>query len=145
VILIDANLLLYAIHADLPLHSRARGWLEDCLNGQRSVGLPWSVLLAVLRLSTNPRLFPHPLSIEAATEVIDGWLARSVVHVPEAGPAHWPILRLLLLESGTGGNLCSDAHLAALAIEHGYVLHSADNDFRRFRGLKTVNPLEPGL
>lgn len=140
-ILIDANLLLYAIHADLPQHGSARFWLNDCLNGQRSVGLPWGVLLAVLRLSTNPRLFPQPLTPELAVELIDGWLALPLVHIAEPGPGHWPILRRLVRQAGTAANLTSDAHLAALAIEHGYTLYSADNDFKRFEGLRHIDPL----
>jgi len=141
VILVDANLLLYAIHSGFPQHKRAKAWWEGVINGDASVGLSWGVLLAVVRLATNGRLFPHPLSAEQAMAVVDGWLEQPMVHLVEPGPGHWPILRLLLIQAGTAANLTSDAHLAALAIEHGYTLHSADHDFKRFVGLRHVDPL----
>jgi uncharacterized protein len=141
-ILLDANLLLYAVNRDLPQHKKALAWLEEVLSGEASVGLPWVVILAFLRLATNPRVFEHPLAIEAAVEYVNEWLAQPVVSPVVPGPNHWLVLRSLLAASGTGGNLTTDAHIAALAIEHGYTVYSTDYDFKRFAGLSHVNPLQ---
>lgn len=140
--LLDANLLLYAVNRDLPQHKKARAWLEKTLSGKQSVGVPWVVILAFLRLTTNPRVFEHPLAIESAAEYIDEWLAQPIVSTVVPGPKHWPILRNLLAGCGTGGNLTSDAHIAALAIEHGYTVYSTDHDFKRFAGVTHTNPLQ---
>ena len=140
-ILLDANLLIYAINEDAALHQKAKSWLESAISGPGTVGLSWNVLLAFLRLTTRPGLFRNPLSVEAALEVIACWLDQPSVTVVHAGPRHLRILRELLLPMGTGGNLTSDAHLAALAIEHGAELCSCDTDFARFPGLKWDNPL----
>lgn len=141
-ILVDANLLLYAVNADLPLHPRARAWWESVLSGTQAVGIPWVVILAFVRLSTHPRIFTRPLSIEHAMGYIDEWLAQPVASVVAPGPQHWPILRNLLRLSGAAGNLTTDAHIAALALEKGYGVFSADSDFKRFPGLNHVNPLQ---
>jgi toxin-antitoxin system PIN domain toxin len=141
VILIDVNLLIYAVDADSPHHSRARRWLEQTLSGETPVGLPWAVVLAFLRVTTRAGILRHQLSAEHAVEFIDEWLAQPYVTLIAPGDAHWPILKNLLLEAGSGGNLTSDAHLAALAIETGSALASADHDFRRFAALKLINPL----
>jgi toxin-antitoxin system PIN domain toxin len=140
-ILLDVNLLLYAVNDDLPQSPRARAWLEEVLSGSRRVGLPWVVILAFLRLTTNPRVFEHPLTIERASAYIDEWLALPVVRPVIPGHGHWMILSNLLAVSGAGGNLTTDAHLAALALEQGYTLYSTDSDFKRFSGLRHVNPL----
>lgn len=142
--LIDANLLLYAINRDAPQHERARQWLEARLSGSEPVGFAWVVLLAVLRIATSPRVFPRPLSPEAALELVQGWLAQPCSVLVNPGPAHWPLLRQLIVASGTAANLCSDAHLAALALERGATLASCDNDFRRFAGLLLLDPLAEG-
>lgn len=139
--LLDANLLLYAVNRDLPQHKKARVWLEKTLSGEQIVGVPWVVILAFLRLATNPRVFEHPLAIESATEYIDEWLAQPVVSAVVPGSNHWQILRNLLAGCGTGGNLTTDAHIAALAIEHGYAVYSTDHDFKRFAGVTHINPL----
>jgi hypothetical protein len=141
VILVDANLLIYAVNQDLPQHAVARRWLEGILSANDTVGIPWVALLAFLRICTSPRVFERPLPPEAAIAYVDGWLAQPVVKAVGPGERHWPILRSLLLQSGTAGNLTTDAHIAALALEHGYAVHSADNDFKRFPGLRHVNPL----
>jgi toxin-antitoxin system PIN domain toxin len=141
VILVDANLLIYAVNEDAPLHRRAKGWLESALSGPETVGLPWTVLLAFLRVSTRPALFREPLSAEVAFDLIADWLDQPIATIVHPGPRHLPILRGLLLPLGVGGNLTSDAHLAALAIEHGAELCSSDGDFARFPGLKWRNPL----
>ncbi|MDZ7642040.1 MAG: type II toxin-antitoxin system VapC family toxin [Desulfurivibrio sp.] len=141
-ILLDVNLLLYAVNHDLPQHEQARSWLEKALSGEESVGLPWVVILAFLRLTTNQRVFEHPQTIKEAGAYIDEWLAQPVVSAVVPGPNHWSVLRNLLAASGTGGNLTTDAHIAALAIEHGYTVYSTDHDFKRFAGLSHINPLQ---
>jgi hypothetical protein len=140
--LVDANLLLYAINRDSAHHRRARAWIERALADDEPVALAWIVLLAFLRLSTSARVFPEPLSAEQALAVVDEWLAQPAVVTIAPGPEHWRILRELLTATGIAGNLTTDAHLAALAIENGAVLHSSDADFGRFSGLRWENPLE---
>jgi uncharacterized protein len=139
---VDANTLLYAVNRASARHDTSRAWLERALSGIESIALPWIVVLAFLRLSTNPRIFPAPLGPEEAAEIVDGWLARPVVTITNPGPKHWQILKDLLREAGTAGNLTTDAHLAALAIEHEAELASFDTDFARFEGLRWVNPLD---
>jgi len=137
----DVNLLVYAANTESPMHSRSLRWLEHLLIGDEPVGIPWSVSLGFLRLITNARIFPAAFPVEAALEIVDGWMARRIVIPVTPGEQHWKIVSTLLRESGTAGNLTSDAHLAALCIERGATLHSADADFGRFRGLRWVNPL----
>jgi len=141
VILIDANLLIYAVDADSAHHRQARRWLETTLSGTTVVGLPWIVILAFLRITTRAGLLRRPLTPEAAIAYVDGWLNQPYVEAIAPGPGHWLVLRSLLRAAGTAGNLTSDAHLAAMAIERGYSVCSTDNDFRRFQGLEHVNPL----
>lgn len=139
--LIDLNVLLYATNADSPHHAAAKAWMTDALSATETVALPWPVLLGFLRLTTSPRVFARPLDIRDAIAVVDAWCARpQVVQLPP-GFDHWEILRDLLLDSGPAGNLTTDAHLAALAIEHGAELCSTDSDFARFRQLRWTNPL----
>ena len=140
-ILIDTNLWLYASLRELPHHVQAKRWLEDTINAQEPIALPWNVVLGVLRISTQARLLQNPLRPSQAMELVDGWLQQSSVDLVEPGPAHWTILCRLIGEVGAAGNLTSDAHLAALAIEHDWSLCSADSDFRRFPGLRWFNPL----
>jgi len=140
-ILLDANLLIYAVNQDAPLNRKAKRWLESALSGTETVGFSWNVLLAFLRISTRTGLFPHPLPLNAALDVVDSWLDQSSATIVHPGPRHLPILRELLRPLGTGGNLTSDGHLAALAIEHGAELCSSDSDFARFHGLKWRNPI----
>jgi toxin-antitoxin system PIN domain toxin len=140
-ILVDANLLLYAKVSDYPQHARARSWLEARLNGPNRVGMPWPSLLAFLRLITNPRLFDNPLSMEQAWAQVQEWLRLPTVWVPCPTDRHANILAPLLQVSGSSANLVPDAHLAALAIEHGLTLCSSDSDFSRFVGLRWENPL----
>jgi hypothetical protein len=141
VILLDANLLIYAMNEDAPLHRKAKAWLESTLSGSETVGLSWNVLLAFLRVSTRAALFREPLSAQLALDIIGEWLDQPAATIVHPGPRHLPILRGLLLPLGVGGNLTGDAHLAALAIEHGAELCSSDSDFARFPGLKWRNPL----
>lgn len=140
-ILVDANLLLYAVNRDLPQHEAARAWWESVLSRNAPVGMAWVVVLAFLRISTSSRIFEHPLDIKSAVAYIEEWLSVSCVVSITPGPEHWQTLQQLITYSGTGGNLTTDVHLAALAIEQGYTLYSADNDFKRFTGLIHINPL----
>lgn len=142
-ILVDANLLIYAIDADSPHHAVARPWLEEVLSSTTRVGLAWIVTLAFLRITTHSSIFRRPLTPEAAMAFVDSWFSQPFVEPVAPGPEHWSIFRRLVTATGTTGNLASDAHLAALAIEHGYTIYSADSDFKRFPGLRYVNPLVP--
>jgi toxin-antitoxin system PIN domain toxin len=141
VIVVDVNLLIYAINEDAPTHSKAKSWLEGALSGTETVGLSWTVLLAFLRLTTRAGLFQKPLTVDAAFELVDAWLQQPSVTILEPTAHHLRTLRDLVLPLGTGGNLTSDAHLAALAIEHGAELCSTDHDFARFGRLRWRNPL----
>ena len=140
-ILVDANILIYAIDRDSPHHARARRWLEETLSGDTRVGLPWIVILAVLRLTTRAGIVRRPMPPEQAVAFVDSWLRQPYVTALGPGERHWPILSSLLRASGTAGNLTSDAHVAALALEHGCTVISADNDFGRFSGVAHLNPL----
>lgn len=137
----DLNLLLYAVHKESPKHARAASWLEALLTGDEPVGLPWAVSLGFIRITTNPRVFPMPLSVEVALRLVDAWYDRRIVIAIDPGDQHWRVVRTLLTESGTAANLTSDAHLAAICIERGATLHTADADFGRFKGLRWINPL----
>jgi toxin-antitoxin system PIN domain toxin len=137
---IDLNVWLYAINSDSAHHLLARKTLQPILSGSEPVGMPWVVLLGFLRISTNPRVLPNPLSPDQAAEVVDGWLALPVVELLNPGREHWPILQDLIRETGTAANLVTDTHLAALAIENGATLVSFDTDFSRFRRLKFFHP-----
>jgi toxin-antitoxin system PIN domain toxin len=140
-ILVDANLLIYAVNGDAPLHARAKRWLEQAISGPETVALAWTVVLAFLRVTTRPGLFRTPLPAEAAFRFVEAWMAQPSVTVVEPTSRHLRIVRDLLEPLGTAGNLTSDAHLAALAIEHGAELCSFDADFARFPRLRWRNPL----
>jgi len=139
--LLDVNLLIYAVNRDAPLHRPAKAWLEETLAGPETVAFSWNVLLAFLRLTTRPGLFRNGLSVKAAFEVIQSWLDQPAAAIVHPGGRHLRILQDLLSPLGTGGNLTSDAHLAALAVEHGAELCSCDADFARFAGLRWRDPL----
>lgn len=140
-ILVDANLLIYAVDADSPHHVAAREWLERVLSTTQWVGLPWVALLAFVRITTRSGIMRDSLPTERAVGFIDEWLQQPCVTLVGPGESHWAVLRNLLLSEGTAGNLTSDAHLAALAIEHGCEVASTDHDFNRFSGVTVVNPL----
>ena len=142
-ILIDANILIYASLNKFSQHEPAREWLDTQLNGVTRVGLPWVTLVAFLRIATNPRSFRRPVPMRAACEQVSQWLAREPVWIPEPTERHGEALTELLALPGMYGNLVTDAHLAALAIEHGLTLCSTDGDFARFPKLQWVNPLAP--
>jgi len=139
--LIDLNLLLYAVNSDSVLHRQAKTWLEEVLSGDEPIAIPWVVLLGFLRIATNSHIFPNPLEVTQALGIVDGWLAQPNVQLLSPKMRHWLILRSLLIETGTAGNLTTDAHLAALAIENGAELCSTDRDFFRFSRLKWTNPI----
>jgi uncharacterized protein len=137
---VDANVLLYAVNEDAEHHETARGWLDGALGGEETVGFAWIVLLAFLRLSTRSGLFPRPLTLEEACGVGEHWLSRPPAVVLNPTERHLAVLRGLLSQSGVGGNLVSDAHLASLAVEHGAEVVSYDTDFARFEGLRWHTP-----
>jgi uncharacterized protein len=140
VILVDANVLIYAIDADSPHHRASRRWLESTLSGTTPVGLAWVVVLAFLRITSRAGLLKKPLSVESALAHVDSWLRQPYVQAVDPGPGHWPILRRILSTTGLAGNLCSDAHLAAMAIERGAAVCTTDHDFARFPGIEVVDP-----
>ena len=135
------NILIYAANADAPRHVLARRWLEHALGGTEAVAFAWVVLLAFLRLTTKAGVFVRPLSIEEAFGSIDSWLAQPTAIIVQPTDRHAAILRGLVSHLGIGGNITTDAHLAALAIEHGADLCSCDSDFGRFPGLRWRDPL----
>ncbi len=140
-ILVDANLLIYAFARDLPQHAAARSWLDERLNASDRVGLPWESLVAFVRLVTNPRVFERPVAVDVAWRQVEEWLELGPVWIPQPTAQHRVLLGRLLAETGGRANLVPDAHLAALAIGHGLQLCSTDRDFARFRGLRWMNPL----
>ncbi len=139
--LVDANLLLYAVDSGSPFNDRAAAWLEGVLNGERRVGLPWQTVGAFLRISTHPRVATNPLSSRDAWGFVADWLAADPVWIPPASERTAAVLGRLVVDLDITGNLVADAQLAALAIEHGLVVCSADTDFARFPGLRWENPL----
>jgi uncharacterized protein len=139
--LLDVNLLLYAIDEESPRFEPAARWTEGIFAGRETVALAWSVLLAFVRLTTRPQIVRSPLSVDEALDVVDGWLERPNVVVVHPTDRHAAILRELLRPLGSAGNLTTDAHLAALAIEHGAELCSSDADFSRFPGVRWRDPL----
>lgn len=139
--IVDVNVLLYSVNEDAENHEPVRSWLEDALDGDETVGLPWIVLLGFVRIATNPRVFPAPLPVDEALDRVEQWLDAHVVTVVTEKTDHWPALRGLLDYTGTAGNLTTDAHLAACAITHDATLVSCDGDFARFEGLRWKNPL----
>ena len=134
----DVNVLLYAVNRDSPQHDDARAWLEASFSRPQGVGFAWAALLGFLRLSTRNGIYAQPLSVEVALSVVDAWLTHPRARVLEPTERHAGILGRLLLGAGIGGNLVSDAHLAALAIEHGAELGTFDSDFGRFAGLHWI-------
>jgi toxin-antitoxin system PIN domain toxin len=141
VILVDANILIYAYDEASPQHAAALNWLDKQLNGSARVGLPWPNLLAFLRIVTNPRAMKNPVAIDQAWRQVADWLACELVWIPQPTERHADILGDLLAQSSVSGNLTSDAHIATLAIEHGLTLCSADGDFSRFASVRWLNPL----
>jgi toxin-antitoxin system PIN domain toxin len=139
--LVDLNLLLYAVNSDSPRHAAAKEWVEETIGDVETVAIPWVVILGFLRLSTSRHVFARPLRPEEAVRVVESWLGRPNVVALSPGRDHWRVMKALVMRSGTAGNLTTDAHLAALAIEHGCQLCSTDADFGRFPQLDWINPL----
>ncbi len=138
--LVDLNVLLYAVNRDAPHHAAARPWWEAALSGDEPIGLAWIVLLGFLRLATKPQVFPEPLTPDQAMDRVEVWLRHPKTRLVRETEEHWRILKQLLEETGTVGNLTTDAHLATLAISHGATLVSCDADFGRYRHLRWENP-----
>ncbi len=139
-ILVDSNLLIYAASPSLPQHERARRWLDDRLNGSARVGLPWPSLLSFLRITGNSRVFEPPLPVAEGWKLVLEWLDRPTAWIPSPGRRHRELLGELIGDS-LPSRLVSDAHLAALALEHGLILASTDRDFATFPGLRWENPI----
>lgn len=139
-ILPDVNVLVHAHNADSAVHETARRWWDACLAGSEGVGLAWATLLGFVRITTNRKVVARPLPVRDVMQRIHAWLELPHVHVAQPSDAHFARLRELLEGLGTAGNLTTDAHLAALAMERGYTLYSTDADFARFPGLRRVNP-----
>jgi toxin-antitoxin system PIN domain toxin len=139
-VIVDANVLLYAVDSTAIFHRQSKDWLEDALNGPVRVGFPWPSLTAFQRISTHPRASEKPLGARQAWAYITGWLGADQSWIPVPGDRHADILGSLLVERDLRGNLVTDAHLAALAIEHGVGICSFDSDFARFPELAWTNP-----
>src|SRR5918999_1096873 len=140
--LVDANLVLWAHHSGFPQHEQARRWWGRTLSSVPQVAIPWPTILAFLRISTHPRALERPLAIAGAWDLVSGWLERPNVWVPTPTERHDAILGSLLLDTNATGNHTIDAHLAALAIEWGLEILSADHDFGRYHGLRWHDPLK---
>ena len=134
--LLDTNVLLHAVNEDSPRHEIARDWLNEALSGVEAVGFAWLALLGFLRIVTKETIFPRPMTSSAALDLIDGWLARPLTAILDPGDGHAAIMRELIERAGTAGDLTSDAHLAAIAIERGARIATFDTDFHRFHGLR---------
>ncbi|MCC6193018.1 MAG: hypothetical protein IT518_00995 [Burkholderiales bacterium] len=141
-ILPDVNVLVHAHNSDSGVHAIARRWWDACLAGPEGVGLAWAALLGFVRVTTNRRIVVRPLAVRDVMERIHTWLALPHVHIAQPSDSHFARLRVELERLGAAGNLTTDAHLAVLAMERGYVLYSTDADFGRFTGLRWVNPCE---
>ncbi|MBC5799284.1 MAG: PIN domain-containing protein [Candidatus Eremiobacteraeota bacterium] len=135
-ILVDANVALYAHHRQLPQHDVASGWFAAALSGSETIGFTSNVLLAFLRISTSSRVFERPLDMKTACEVVDGWFSSSVAALVEPGPRYWQLLRALLIDYRVRADLTSDAHLAAVALENGAQIVTTDRDFARFKSVQ---------
>jgi uncharacterized protein len=140
----DLNLLVYAYNDQVPQHQLAREWWEELLNGQTPVGLPWITISGFIRLMTHPRILVAPLVVPSTLSHVRAWLAQPPVRIVQPGSRFEQLFLDYLARLGTAGNLTTDAQLAALAVEHQAELHSTDNDFARFVGLRWFNPLKPG-
>ena len=140
-IVLDANVLLYAYDSTSSQHEKARHWVEHTFSEETPVGLPWPTVSAFLRIITNPKLPGERFTVQEAVQIIDQWLNQPNVRLLAPGEDHWPLLRQMIVDGQAQGPLISDAQLAALTIEYGGVLHTTDRDFARFPGLRWLNPL----
>ena len=140
-ILVDANLLLYAEDSLSEHHETARNWWDTQLSGSEAVALCWPVVTAFIRIGTNARLHKRPLTLKEAIERVQSWIDQPCVRIIQASEQHWELFQKMLRVGNATANLVFDARLAALAVEHNCMLHSTDTDFARFRGLKWKNPI----
>ncbi len=141
--LVDANLLLYAYDSESPHHEPARNWLETALSSGRPVRLALTTLLAFVRIASDRRIYTHPLSPAEACALVEGWLAQPNVRLLRPGPRAWRLLGTMCEEGQAKGAMVMDAHLAALAMEHGASIATTDRDFMRFPNVELVNPIRP--
>ncbi len=139
-ILPDVNVLVHAHNADSAVHQKARLWWDSCLSGNEGIGLAWATMLGFVRITTNRKVVARPLPVQDVMHRLAAWLALPHVHIAQPSDGHFDRLRAALERLGTAGNLTTDAHLAILAIERGYVLYSTDADFARFGDLRWINP-----
>ena len=139
--IVDLNILLYAVSPSFDQHIAVNAWWNNAMIDEEPIGLPWIVLAGFIRLATNPRVFPRPLPVVTALNTIEAWLTYPNTRLVQETDNHWRILRELLENTGAAGHLTTDAHLATMAISHGAILVSCDNDFARFNGLRWQNPL----
>jgi hypothetical protein len=139
----DINLLVYAYNDQAPLHCEARVWWEECMNGKTPIGLPWVVASGFLRLTTHPKILQQPLPVRTAADHVRAWLDQPPVRILQPGARFAELFFAFLEELGSGGNLTTDAQIAALTVENQAVLHSNDADYFRFSGLRWTNPLNP--
>jgi uncharacterized protein len=141
VIVLDANILLYAYDADSDKHAKARAWVEEVFSGASPVGLPWQTLLAFMRIVTNPRLTGKRFTTVEVADLVDQWVKQPNVRLLGPEDNHWSFLRQMIVDGQVRGPLITDAQLAALTIEYGGILHTTDRDFSRFPGLRWKNPI----
>ena len=139
-ILPDVNVLVHAHNSDSAVHAAARRWWDGCLAGSEGIGLAWATMLGFVRITTNRKIVARPLGVGEVMARMQAWLELPHVHVVQPSDAHFARLRDALERLGTAGTLTTDAHLAVLAIERGYILYSTDTDFARFAGLRWANP-----
>jgi uncharacterized protein len=141
VIVVDANILLYAYDSDSDKHAKARAWVEEAFSGASPVGLPWQTVAAFMRIVTNPRLSGKRFTPAEVVEMVDQWVNQPNLRLLGPGDNHWSFLRQMIVDGQARGPLITDAQLAALTIEYGGVLHTTDRDFSRFPGLRWKNPI----
>ncbi len=139
--LVDLNLLVYAVNESAIQHAEAHRWWEETMNGDEQVGLAWLGLMGFVRLTTRRGVLPSPLPVRRALDLVETWVTHPLTVLAHPGDRHWSIYRGLIEKAGSAGNLTTDAHLAALAMEYDATLYSSDGDYRRFAGLKIRNPL----
>jgi toxin-antitoxin system PIN domain toxin len=140
--LVDTNLLVYAHVPAFRQHAAAKRWFEAAIGEDEPVGLAWVSVIGFVRVVTHPRIFRVPLPLDRAVAVVDDWLQQQAVEIVLPTPRHWSVLREMLTKGKAGGSLTTDAHIAALASEHGAVIYSTDRDFLKFPGIRVINPID---